>query len=413
GFAGLAANPPMQSAILTVDGRPQALEFYLAEVLSSQWPVTASYEEVSRLVLQEENNRRELWVSFFSGGYQQLGLQPVLGDFSAMEFPLPGAELVAAISYPFWQRHFQGRRDIIGQQLRISDKAVRIVAVMPQNFKAFRPHQQVDLVLPFSQQQHLRLIKQGSVSPSTLSYLMGAPQALAQVADSATAYLQEQAYLLDDSSVSLSPALGVENATYLAVSQRINLLTLLFMLLLLFCVFAFLAFMAGESARKQQELQVRRLCGASSQQINLQLLLETSLLLVLLLALFTLLLAPLGQLVAVFLPQLHSEQLLSVGRLFSTWLGAALLLAIGVLFALLWLQQKWLKTHTGRGQSQGLGQKLQSYLLLSLLISLSTVVLYFSLNLVLQQWRLYQQPLGFSTEGRYLVSFEIRYLTGP
>ena len=65
GFAGLAANPPMQSAILTLDGRPQALEFYLAEVLSSQWPVTASYEEVSRLVLQEEDARRELWVSFF------------------------------------------------------------------------------------------------------------------------------------------------------------------------------------------------------------------------------------------------------------------------------------------------------------------------------------------------------------
>lgn len=406
-FAGLTSSSPIQSISLNVDGRPQALEFYLADVLESQWPVKAVYEETGNLLLSEAGRQTQVQVSFFSGGFQQLGLQPTLGEFTAMDFPLPGAELVAAISYSFWQRHFQGRKNIIGQPLVLSDKAVTIVAVMPRDFKAFRPHLQMDLVLPFNQQQQLRLIKEGSVAPATLSYLIGEQQALSMVATSASQYLQEQAYLMENAGISLSPALGVDRATYKAVTQRIQGLTWLFILLLLFCLGAFVAFQAGESSRKQQELQVRRFCGASGTQVSLQLTVELVLLLLLLLGLFALSLWPLGELVRVFLPQVNVAQIQSTAVLMSSWLGGVVLFFIGGLFVLLWLQQKWLKSHTGRGQSQGLGQKLQAYFLLSVLISLSSQVMYFSVNLLLQQWQLYQKPLGFSTEGRYLVSFDL------
>lgn len=406
-FAGLTSSSPIKSVILSVDGRPQALEFYLAAVIDSQWSVKTVYEELGNLLLLDEGRQKQVQVSFFSGGFQQLGLQPELGEFATMDFPLPGAELVTAISYSFWQDYFQGRKDIIGQQLIVSDKAVTIVAVMPRSFKAFRPHRQMDLVIPFNQQQHLRLIKEGNIGPSVLSYLIGDSQSLALLEESAASYLREQAYLMDNADISLSPALGVDGATYKAVIQRIQGLTLLFMLLLLFCLFAFVAFQAGESCRKQQELQVRRLCGASSKQIAVQLLMESVLLILLLLSFFTLSLWPLGELVRVFLPHVNAAQLQSISAIMSSWMGVVVAFFLCGLFALLWLQQKWLRIHTGRGQSQGLGQKLQAYFLLSLLISLSSQVVYFSTNLLVQQWQLNQKLLGFSTEGRYLVSFEL------
>ena len=41
-------------------------------------------------------------ISFFSGGYSLLGLKPAFGSFSQLEFPVAGAELVAAISYTYF-----------------------------------------------------------------------------------------------------------------------------------------------------------------------------------------------------------------------------------------------------------------------------------------------------------------------
>jgi predicted permease len=43
-------------------------------------------------------------------------------------------EDVAVLSYLFWQRHFFGRRDILGQSVRLNDKFYTIVGVLPVRF---------------------------------------------------------------------------------------------------------------------------------------------------------------------------------------------------------------------------------------------------------------------------------------
>ena len=43
-------------------------------------------------------------------------------------------EDVAVLSYKFWQRHFFGRRDVLGQSVRLNDKFYTIVGVLPVRF---------------------------------------------------------------------------------------------------------------------------------------------------------------------------------------------------------------------------------------------------------------------------------------
>jgi len=43
-------------------------------------------------------------------------------------------EDVAVLSYAFWQRHFFGRRDVLGQSLRLNDKFYTIIGVLPVRF---------------------------------------------------------------------------------------------------------------------------------------------------------------------------------------------------------------------------------------------------------------------------------------
>ena len=43
-------------------------------------------------------------------------------------------EDVAVLSYLFWQRHFFGRRDVIGQSVRLNDKFYTVIGVLPIRF---------------------------------------------------------------------------------------------------------------------------------------------------------------------------------------------------------------------------------------------------------------------------------------
>lgn len=55
--------------------------------------------------------------------------------FSAKDAP-PGhaPEPVAVISYKFWQRAFQGRRDVVGEKIRLDDKFYTVIGVLPVRF---------------------------------------------------------------------------------------------------------------------------------------------------------------------------------------------------------------------------------------------------------------------------------------
>src|SRR5438477_3094538 len=63
-----------------------------------------------------------------------LGVKPILGrGFSANE-DQPGGAAVALIGYGFWQKHFNGNANAIGQSLRLNDRIYNVIGVMPPGF---------------------------------------------------------------------------------------------------------------------------------------------------------------------------------------------------------------------------------------------------------------------------------------
>ena len=69
------------------------------------------------------------------GFFRTLGVAPVLGrDFYAGE-DKPGAASTVILSYATWQTRFGGRKDVIGQTVKLSGIPNTIIGVLPQGFQ--------------------------------------------------------------------------------------------------------------------------------------------------------------------------------------------------------------------------------------------------------------------------------------
>ena len=63
------------------------------------------------------------------------GVPPFLGRaFTSREHQSAAPDPAAVLSYKFWQQSFQGRRDIIGRQVRLNDTAYTVIGVLPVRF---------------------------------------------------------------------------------------------------------------------------------------------------------------------------------------------------------------------------------------------------------------------------------------
>ena len=73
-----------------------------------------------------------LEVGLVSGDYfQTLGLKPLLGRSFRPDDNRPGAPVTALLGHGLWQRRFGSARDVVGRTVRLSDRPVVIVGVMP------------------------------------------------------------------------------------------------------------------------------------------------------------------------------------------------------------------------------------------------------------------------------------------
>lgn len=69
------------------------------------------------------------------GFFRTLGIAPILGrDFYSGE-DLPQAAKTVILSYQAWQKHFGGRRDVIGQPVALSGVPFTVVGVLPESFQ--------------------------------------------------------------------------------------------------------------------------------------------------------------------------------------------------------------------------------------------------------------------------------------
>jgi putative ABC transport system permease protein len=91
-----------------------------------------------RNVVMTENGLPEAVVreQFSPNAFVFFGVPPLFGRiFSPQDTGDESkVEPVAVLSYLFWQRHFSGRRDVLGQQIRLEDKFYTIIGVLPVRF---------------------------------------------------------------------------------------------------------------------------------------------------------------------------------------------------------------------------------------------------------------------------------------
>jgi predicted permease len=78
-----------------------------------------------------------------------VGTQPFLGRvFSPTELHV-GADRVALLSYPMWQRQFAGDRAVLGHSLRLGDSTYTVIGVLPESFE-FAGDFTPDAILPWT-----------------------------------------------------------------------------------------------------------------------------------------------------------------------------------------------------------------------------------------------------------------------
>ena len=105
------------------------------------WQVrTESFTHVSGFVqragnlLAEGRATRVSYALVSANLFPLFGVATELGRGFEVDEEQPGRETVVVISYRFWQSHFGGRPDVVGQTLWLEDERHQVVGVMPSGF---------------------------------------------------------------------------------------------------------------------------------------------------------------------------------------------------------------------------------------------------------------------------------------
>lgn len=82
--------------------------------------------------------------SFFT----TLGVRPTIGRAFTAEDDKPGAQKVAVISQPLWQRYFNSDNGVVGKTIFLDSVAHMVVGVLPPSFRFPDPDLQPDVIIP-------------------------------------------------------------------------------------------------------------------------------------------------------------------------------------------------------------------------------------------------------------------------
>ncbi|HEV8357286.1 MAG TPA: ABC transporter permease [Gemmatimonadales bacterium] len=110
---------------------------------------TAIFSEVSRAIGVGADSR-EMQVGVVSAGFFGFfDAAPAAGRyFTTAEDAPPSGTPVAVLGYGFWQTHYGGRREVIGQTLQIGATLYTIIGVAPRGFAGLWPGQPPAVFIP-------------------------------------------------------------------------------------------------------------------------------------------------------------------------------------------------------------------------------------------------------------------------
>jgi putative ABC transport system permease protein len=70
-----------------------------------------------------------------AGFFEMLGVLPAMGRTIRSEDQEAGTSRVVLLSHAFWQRRFAGRKEVLGETLRVNEEPYTIIGVMPGGFE--------------------------------------------------------------------------------------------------------------------------------------------------------------------------------------------------------------------------------------------------------------------------------------
>jgi putative ABC transport system permease protein len=215
--------------------------------------------------------------------FNMLGVTSVVGRNFLPEEDQPGGANVAIISDAFWQNHFGGRTDLIGQSIAMDGRSVTIIGVLPPQFRF--PFQQ-----PEPQVWFPRIFEHPLFTPdrvrSGAAYLRAygrlrrgesIPHAQAELDSLGSAYTKTYAENADAQKFSVRAASLKETLVGPARTSLIVLLAGVGFVLLIGCA-NLASLLLSRAAARQKEITIRRALGASQGRLLRQFLAESLLL---------------------------------------------------------------------------------------------------------------------------------------
>ncbi len=234
------------------------------------------------------NSAEPVRTNFATGNYfSELGTQAALGRlFDPASEDKPDAAPVAVLSYGAWQRRFGADPSVVGRTIRIDNKPVTVIGILPLNFASLGGQQRVDVWLPLMQQPYFiegsKVLTDSSAS-SVRMWARLAPGVTAKMAEQELLALtnelrrQHPKEIWDNEYIRSDPGghLQVMSPEMYQVATMVAVLTLL--ILVVACA-NLGGLLLARGVTREHEMGIRMAIGASRKRIFRQLFTESLLL---------------------------------------------------------------------------------------------------------------------------------------
>jgi predicted permease len=144
---------PQQDRLMRIEYSAGEVSFFpkgwvraLGEHSESFTAISGFGADAESNVAAADSSDRVFGAEAMANAFDTLGIHPALGSFFTRQEEIAGRDLVAVLSYGYWQQRFGQNPDAIGQTIRIDGISRRIIGVMPAGVRF--PYADTQFVTP-------------------------------------------------------------------------------------------------------------------------------------------------------------------------------------------------------------------------------------------------------------------------